>query len=682
LKKMTDPEKPMNELAIPGLAEYAFGGDYNPEQWSESVWVEDMALMREAGVNLVTIGVFSWAKLQPTEKTWSFEWLDRILDLCHTNGISVDLATATASPPPWLGLAYPSTLAVDESGVRMAWGARQHYSPSSSVFKDFSLKLVEKMVERYADHPAIVMWHVGNEYGAHTYRCFSEESEKAFRLWLRQKYGDVDTLNERWGTAFWSQWYSSWEEVMPPRKTVYFPNPAQQLDFKRFSSDAMLDLYKGEVEVIRRRVGNKFPITTNFMRFFPHADYWNWSKDIDVISDDWYPDLANSESHIEGAMGADLMRSLGAGKPWLLMEQATSAINWREVNPVKPKNAYRRWSLQQTAHGADGILHFQWRASVRGAEKWHSGMLPHSGTDTKVWREVSALGRDLKKLKPLLGARSQAQIAIVLDWNSWWALELDSRPSTRLSQMEALLDYYRPLAQAGYSVDFAHPEQDLSKYKLVIAPSLYLISDLGLERIREAAEQGTNLVFGKFSGAVDAEEGVRIGGHLIGLRDVFGCYTEEWHPLLPEQTVEIDYGSSRGVVTGWTEHIRLLPGSHVEATFQSGDLEGLPAIVSNSLAKAKSWYLGCTPNREMMSSLLETICKEADVAPLLVNVPDGVEVTKRANASGEYLFLLNHTNVDQQIEVGQASTDILSDELFSGSVNLNAGEVRVLRLPK
>jgi beta-galactosidase len=248
--------------------------------------------------------------------------------------------------------------------------------------------------------------------------------------------------------------------------------------------------------------------------------------------------------------------------------------------------------------------------------------------------------------------------------------------------MEALLDYYRPLAQAGYSVDFAHPEQDLSKYKLVIAPSLYLISDLGLEQIRVAVENGTNLVFGKFSGAVDAEEGVRIGGHLVGLRDVFGCYTEEWHPLLPEQTVEIDYASRSGVVSGWTEHIRLLPGSQVEATFQSGDLAGLPAIVSNRLSKSKAWYLGCTPDRELLSSLLKTICSESGVTPILANLPQGVEVTQRENANGDFLFLLNHSNIDQVIVVGQKATDVLSDEVLNDHVTLGAGAVRVLRLEK
>jgi beta-galactosidase len=307
-------------------------------------------------------------------------------------------------------------------------------------------------------------------------------------------------------------------------------------------------------------------------------------------------------------------------------------------------------------------------------------MVPHTGTDTKVWREVSALGQDLKKIQPVIGSRIESQIAILLDWSSWWALELDSRPSTRLSQRTALLDYYRPLSQAGYSIDFAHPEQDLSKYKLVIAPSLYLISDLGIERIRSAAAAGTSFVLGSFSGAVDAEDGVRVGGHLMGLRDVFGCYTEEWHPLLPGESVGIKIGTARGEVSGWSEHIRVLPGASVEATFETGDLAGLPAIVSNQLPKAKSWYLGCTPDRTMLSEFLERTAIEAGVAPVVLNLPKGMEVTKRVNEAGSFLFLINHSNEDKLVEIGQSSRDLITEDSFEHAVPVGAGLVRVLRL--
>ena len=422
------------EFAIPRLPALGFGGDWNPEQWSEDIWDEDIKLMQQAHVNLVTIGVFSWAHLEPEPDTFRFEWLDRVVEKCATAGISIDMATATASPPPWLGHRWPETLPVTDEGVRLSYGARQQYCPSSPVYRDRALQLTERVVQRYADHDSVVMWHVGNEFGAHTPMCWCDISAAAFRDWLAKRHGDLDALNDAWSTAFWSQQYSDWEEVIPPRRTPYFPNPTQQLDFKRFSSDAMLELFLAERDVIRTYSPDDKPITTNFMRFFPHNDYWEWAACEDVVSDDWYPDLADPDSHIEGAAGADLMRSLGQGKPWLLMEQAVSAINWRPVNPVKPTGAYRRWSLQQVARGADSVLHFQWRAAVGGAEKWHSGMLPHAGPRTRSWNEVVALGNELEHMQQVTGSRTQSKIAIIFDWSAWWALELDSRPNTEFAR--------------------------------------------------------------------------------------------------------------------------------------------------------------------------------------------------------------------------------------------------------
>ena len=365
---------------IPRLPALGFGGDWNPEQWPSQVWDEDLRLMREAHVNLVTLGVFSWAYLEPTPGQYEFGWLDTVLDKCLDAGIAVDLATATASPPPWLGHRWPESLPVTDDGVRLVYGARQQYCPSSAPYRDRALALTERMASRYADHDAVVMWHVGNEYGAHTPACWCDISAEAFRDWLAKRYDTLDELNAAWSTAFWSQRFSDWSEVIPPRRTPYFPNPTHQLDFKRFSSDALLELFKAERDIIRTHSPVDKPITTNFMRFFPHADYWDWARAEDVVSDDWYPDLADPLSHVEGAAGADLMRSLGDGQPWLLMEQAVSAINWRTVNPPKSGGAYRRWSLQQVARGADAVLHFQWRAAAGGAEKWHSAMLPHAGS--------------------------------------------------------------------------------------------------------------------------------------------------------------------------------------------------------------------------------------------------------------------------------------------------------------
>lgn len=647
---------------IPRLREVAFGGDWNPEQWPEEVWVEDIALMKKAGVNLVTLGVFSWAIIQPNEDTWNFGWLDRVLQLCLEGGIKVDMATATASPPPWLGLKYPDTLAVTVDGMTLAWGARQHYSPSSKTFIEKSRTVVRRLVERYKNHEAICMWHVGNEFGAHTAFCYSEESASAFRLWLQNKHKTLDNLNQSWGTKFWSQQYSAWDEVMPPRTTAYFPNPSQQLDFKRFSSDAMLELYRGEHELIRLSVPADIPITTNYMRFFPNADYWKWSEYIDVVSDDWYPDPSDPDHQIEGAMGADLMRSLKLGKPWLLMEQATSAINWRQVNGPKVSGSYSRWSIQQIAHGADGILHFQWRASLRGAEKWHSGMVPHSGTDTRVWNEVVQLGSDLMKLQPVIGTRTESEIALVLDWNSWWGLEIDSRPSTLLRQRTILLDYYRHFLSSGYSVDFVHPEQDLSGYKLVVVPNLYLATDAALENLRTACDLGVNLVVGAFSIAVDDDEGVRQGGHLIGLRGIFGSYSEEWFPLYSTQEISIANSTNEevGKATGWAEFSKLQEGGEALLRYSSGVLSGLPALTKKTLPGSSTWLFSCYLDRELMASTLLAIATECGANPILTDKSEFVEIARRENTTDSFLFLLNHSPEEGYAVLSAAGTDLIS----------------------
>lgn len=668
---MSDLDTPFLPV-IPRLPEIAFGGDWNPEQWPESVWEQDISLMQKAGVNLVSLGIFSWAIIQPDEDTWNFDWLDKILDLCLKGGIKVDMATATASPPPWLGLKYPDTLAVTADGVRLAWGSRQHYSPSSKTFIEKSQTLARKLVERYGNHEAIVMWHVGNEFGAHTALCYSDESADAFRKWLQKKYGVIEKLNDRWGTRFWSQQYSTFDEVMPPRTTSYVPNPSQQLDFKRFSSDAMLDLYRAEHKIIRDAVAKDIPITTNYMRLFPHADYWKWSKELDIVSDDWYPDHSDPDHQIEGSLGADLMRSLKLGKPWLLMEQAPSAINWRQVNGPKTFGAYSRWSIQQMAHGADGILHFQWRASVRGAEKWHSGMVPHAGEDTRIWREVCELGANLKKLQRVVGSRTLSKIAIALDWNSWWALELDSRPSTLLRQRTFLLEYYRHFFDMGYSVDFVNPEQDLKEYQLVVIPNLYLATDASISNIRSAIDAGVNVFMGAFSVAVDDDEGVRIGGHLMGLRDLFGSYTEEWHPLYSNESVDLSDSSGKqaGTASGWAEFTQTSGDAEVVLKYSTGALAGRSALTKRNLPNATTWILSCTPDQVLMRDTLKQVLVECELTPIASQKSDFIEVALRQNVDEEFLFALNHSNKDGFVILGKDSEDMVSGAKLSSGVKI------------
>ena len=369
---------------------YAFGGDYNPEQWNRSVWDEDVALMREAGVNLVTLGVFAWASLEPEPGKFTFGWLDEVIDLLHAGGISVDLATPTAAPPAWLAYDYPQTLPVTEDGWVFGFGSRLQFDPTSAVYRDRAAKITRQLAARYSQHPALAMWHIGNEYGPAAY---NPSSAAAFRLWLQRKYGDLETLNDAWYTRFWSQRYTSWEQVCPPEMPRSWSNPARRLDFLRFTSDALLECYIAERDIVRS-YRDDLPVVTNYMRFYKRADYWRWAREQDAVALDIYPDPGQEDSRIAASLNFDLMRSL-RGEPWLLMEQAASAVSqWKVNNPKRP-GRMRLGSYQAIAHGADSVLFFQWRASRGGHERFHSAMLPHSGTNARTWKEVAALGSEL-----------------------------------------------------------------------------------------------------------------------------------------------------------------------------------------------------------------------------------------------------------------------------------------------
>ncbi|MBU4215637.1 MAG: beta-galactosidase, partial [Actinobacteria bacterium] len=417
-----------------------FGGDYNPEQWPASVWDEDVRLMNRAGVTTATVGVFAWGRLEPRPGEYDFGWLDDVIDRLHAGGVRVLLATATASPPAWLARLEPGSLPVTADGVRLGFGSRQGYSPSSQAYRTHALRLVEQLARRYGSHPAIEAWHVNNEYGCHVPASYDEESAAAFRRWLQARYGTIAELNRAWGTAFWSQLYQGFDQIDPPRAAPTFLNPTQLLDFARFSSQALLALHRAEVQVLAELTPH-LPVTTNFMGFFKHADYWTWAPHVDVVSDDAYPDPADPSAYVRLAASRDLMRSLRDGQPWLLMEQAPSAVNWRPLNVPKPAGLHRVHSLQAVARGADGVLHFQWRQAAAGAEKFHSALLPHAGPDSRVYEQTCALGAELAELSPrVVGTRVRAKVAMLFDWESWWAVEQDAT-ATVVDYVQTVLDW-------------------------------------------------------------------------------------------------------------------------------------------------------------------------------------------------------------------------------------------------
>lgn len=655
----------MRLTRVPGLL---FGGDYNPEQWPEEVWAEDAKLMVEAGVNMATVAVFSWSRLEPRPGEYDFGWLDRVLDLLHEHGIAADLATATATPPPWLVREHPELLPVDASGTRLEFGSRQGYCPSSPIFRAATVRLARVMAERYAEHPALAMWHIGNEYADHTLECFCDESARHFRRWLSERYQDIDGLNAAWGTSCWGQHYTDFEQIAPPRKAPGPVNPTQVLDWRRFCSDALLECLELEKQVLRE-VTPDIPVTTNFMSILPGLDYWKWATAEDFVSDDAYPDPADPTSHVAIALSYDLMRSLKQ-RPWLLLEQAPSAVSWREVNVPKPPGKMRLDSLQALAHGADGVMFFQWRQARYGPEKFHSALLPHGGVHTRGWQDTLRLGGDLEKLAEIAGSTSRADVALVLDWSSWWGLEApESMPSKRLELKRLLNAWYAPLHARGITVDLAPPDRDLSAYRLVIAPNLYLCTDEQAANLR--AFDG-ELIVGPFSGVVDAADRVHPGGAPGPLRELLGLSVDEFWPLADGATQGVRHADGTpGTATRWAEWLRP-EGATPLADYEGGDLAGQPAITRHGRAT----YVGC--DLDDVTPILTDVLTRAGVRPV-ADVPPAVEACLRTGPDADYLFLLNHGTTTAAPTLRAPGTDLLTGRDLHGPIEIGPRDAVVLR---
>ncbi len=654
-----------------------YGGDYNPDQWTPDIWQEDARLMQEAGVNLVSLGIFSWTKMEPKPGVFDFDWLDYLVDLLYASGVSVNLATPTASPPAWMVRLHPEMLPVTADGVTLWHGSRRHYCPHNPHYHNYAKRITAQLAEHFKDHPALAMWHLDNEYGCHISECFCENSAAAFRTWLKQRHGTLDQLNFAWGTEFWSQIYEDWEEIHPPKRTPAHANPSQKLDWARFSSDSWLVCFDDQKSTLKQ-ITPDIPVTTNFMSFFKPIDYWKFAAHEDVVSLDNYPDTFNPDWMVHSAMTCDLIRSLGTNSPWILMEQASSQVNWRQRNAVKRPGVMRLGSYQAVARGADGIMFFQWRQSKAGAEKHHSGMVPHGGTDTRVWREVKALGNELKKLAPILNAQVKADVAILMDWNNWWAIELDSKPSTDLKLVTQLYSYYKPLFDRNITVAFAHPESDLSKYKLVIAPNLYLVTDKAVENINRYVQNGGNLLMSFFSGIVDENEHIRLGGYPAPFKDMLGLFVEEFAPYSETQSNTIRTTDGKQFqCTFWGDVVHTKNAKEI-ATFEQDYYAGNAAITQNTFGKGNAFYVGTVPDNNGMEWVLELACKTAGVQS--ANLPAGIEILHRVNGQSSFVFVLNYSDEKVTVSLEQSGIDLLTDKHVSDSIELEPKGVRIIQV--
>lgn len=639
-----------------------YGGDYNPDQWPEEVWDDDVRLMKKAGVNLVSVGIFSWAKIETSEGVYDFDWLDRIIDKLGEAGIAVDLASATASPPMWLTQAHPEVLWKDYRGDVCQPGARQHWRPTSPVFREYALKLCRAMAEHYKGNPYVVAWHVSNEYGCHNRFDYSEDAEHAFQQWCEERYGTIDAVNDAWGTAFWAQRMNDFSEIVPPRfiGDGNFMNPGKLLDFKRFSSDALKAFYIAERDTLAE-ITPDLPLTTNFMVSASGSvlDYDDWGDEVDFVSNDHY--FIPGEAHLdELAFSASLVDGIARKDPWFLMEHSTSAVNWREINYRKEPGQLVRDSLAHVAMGADAVCYFQWRQSKAGAEKFHSAMVPHAGEDSAVFRDVCELGADLNKLSDegILGSRlAKSRVAVVFDYESEWATEHTATPTQHVHHVDEPLAWFRALADQGVTADVVPVRGAWDGYEMVVLPSVYLLSEETTRRVRDYVVGGGRLVVTYYTGISDEKDHVWLGGYPGSIRDVVGVRVEEFMPMGNDFTGVPDHLElSNGAVAHDIADVigSVDESATVLATFKDNPwtgMDGVPAIVANTFGEGRSVYVGARLGREGLALSLPEILESLGMAEAGGNDGRVLHVEREGADGSRFVFSFNRTHETVRVPV-------------------------------
>jgi len=662
-----------------------YGGDYNPEQWDADTWAEDDRMFKLAGIDIASVNVFSWALNQPDEDTYDFTWLDETIDRLYNNGVYVCLATGTGAHPAWMARKYPEVLRVDYQGRKRKFGGRHNSNPNSPVYRRFAREMAARLADRYKDHPAVLVWHISNEYGGYDY---SEQSEAAFRVWLQERYGTLDALNKAWNTRFWGHTFYDWEEIVLPNalSEEWDGNRTNfqgiSLDFRRFMSDSLLACYRIEYDEIKKRTPN-IPITTNLMGLYPELDYFKWAPYLDVISWDNYPSFDTPVSLT--AMTHDLMRGLRQGQPFMLMEQTPSQQNWQPINSLKRPGVMRLWSYQAVARGADTVMFFQLRRSVGACEKYHGAVIEHVGHEhTRVFRECAQLGAELGKLgDTLLDARSGARVAILFDWENRWALDLSSGPTVRLKYVDEVHKYYDALFKQHIPVDMIGVEDDLDRYDIVIAPVLYMVKPGFAQRAEAFTAAGGTFVTTFFSGIVNENDIVTLGGYPGELRKLLGVWAEEIDALFPEQTNSIvvrDGGQGRlsgSYACGILCDLLHAEGAEVVANYGSDFYAGMPCVTVNRFGEGEAWYVATSPEASFLEDLLGQLCEDRGILPL-VSAPAGVEATVRVKGEDRYLFLLNHSEVPAVVRFDTEGRDLLSGEAAIGRVEVPARGVKII----
>ena len=641
-----------------------YGGDYNPNQWPREIWAEDMDLFKKAGINSATVNVFSWAKLQPDENTYDFSELDDIIAMLSENGIDIVLATATGAMPAWMAKKYPEVTRVDFEGRRHKFGQRHNHCPNSLVWQKYAARLAGELAKRYGSNPHVVCWHINNEYNT---GCYCENCEKAFRIWLREKYGTLEAVNAAWNTEFWGHTFYDWDEIVAPnnlsdgmgfgftRKTAF---AGISIDYDRFLSDSLLENYKLERDAIRK-YDKETPITTNLMGTYKGLDYFKWAKEMDIVSWDNYPAYNTPWSFT--AMRHDLMRGL-KDAPFMLMEQTPSQQNWQPYNSLKKPGQMRAQSYQTIAHGADTIQFFQLRRSKGACEKFHGAVIAHSGSgDTRVFKECAQLGEELKKLgAETLRAKNTSEVGMIFDWDNYWALEYTSGPNVDLKYVDQIHQYYQYFYEHHIPVDMIPVDGDFSRYKAICAPVLYMVKEGVAEALEAFVEAGGTLITGMMSGIVDQSDNVHLGGYPGPLRRLCGIWAEEIDALAPEQSNTLRFPDGTEAQCKLLCDIIRPEGAETLAAYGGDFYEGTPAVTKNSFGKGTVYYVGTQPDHDGIAKILDALTAGADVKPLIPDETE-LEVDLRTIEGREYWFIINLTGTPKSApESFKGETDILT----------------------
>ena len=675
----------------PKIPRMLHGADYNPDQWQQypEVLAEDIRLMKLAKCNVMSVGIFAWSAIEPAEGTWTFEWLDRVLDTFAENEVYALLATPSGARPAWMSAKYPEVLRVGPDRVRNLHGQRHNHCYTSPVYREKTALINGHLAQRYARHPAVIGWHISNEYGG---ECHCPYCQQAFRSWLQRKYATLDALNHAWWATFWSHTYSDWSQIESPAPHGEQLVHGLNLDWKRFVTDQTVDFCKHEI-VPLRAVDSELPVTTNFMGTYAGLNYWKFADVLDVISWDSYPTWHDGEGDVEqGAWVSfvhDINRSLKGGKPFMLMESTPSTTNWQPVSKLKKNGMHVLASLQAVAHGSDTVQYFQWRKSRGSSEKLHGAVVDHVGHEhTRVFREVTEVGAALETLREVVGMSVQPEVAMMYDWENRWAMHDAKGPrNVGLHFDEAVKRFYHPLWQHGVPVDVIDMDQDVSKYKLLFAPMLYMVRPGVGERIEAFIRNGGTFVATYWSGIVDENDLCFLGGFPGPLRKALGIWSEEIDALHDGQsnTITMLDGNPLGLSATYTCYelcdLIHLEGAEALAVYQDDWYAGRPALTMNRVGTGKAYYVASRNKEPFFGDFIGKLIADAGITRVIdTALPEGVTAQMRTNGEQEVVFLLNFNADERSVSLdGAAYTDLLHGAAVQDDVKVAGYGVRVLR---